>query len=95
MKGRTSKASLAARILAGTLGAYAVTAMLTVVTTRILIRVGADRVEAVTGATLVSFALFACLSMLAFHARRTARSWACFLAIGLICCVAILALPPG
>lgn len=78
--------SVAARVLAGTLGAYALTALVTVALSRLLVGAGVSAVEAVTGATLASFALFAIAAMAVFHARSAARAWAW---------LAILAVPCG
>jgi hypothetical protein len=64
-----------ARALAGTLGAYALTVQVTVVLSFVLARAGMARVEAVTAATLASFAIFAAISMSAFHARSPLRAW--------------------
>ncbi|WP_059150988.1 hypothetical protein [Novosphingobium barchaimii] len=66
---------MAARILAGTLGAYGLTVQLTVVLSFLVARAGMARVEAVTAATLASFAIFAGISMAAFHTRSAARAW--------------------
>jgi len=65
----------AARVVAGTLGAYGVTALSTVALSKLLIRLGIAPVEAVTGATLASFALFSVAAMAVFHAHSVARAW--------------------
>lgn len=83
---------ICSRILAGTLGAYGLTALATVAVSRVLIRLGADPVEAVTGVTLASFALFAGVSIAVFHAPSTARAWFWLLALALPCGLAVLAL---
>lgn len=75
--------SAASRIVAGTLGAYAVAALLTVALSLLLAKMGVSRVEAVTGATLASFALFAVAAMAVFHARDAVRAWVGLLAAGL------------
>lgn len=67
--------SVAFRIFAGTLGAYALTSLATVALSLLLARMAMDRVEAVTAATLASFAIFAVIAMAAFHARNAARAW--------------------
>jgi hypothetical protein len=64
-----------ARILAVTLGAYALTSLATVALSLLLARLGMARIEAVTAATLASFAIFAMAAMAAFHARSPARAW--------------------
>lgn len=71
----------AVRILAVTLGAYGLTALVTMALSLALAGLGMARVEAVTAATLASFAIFACLSMMAFHARSVARIWAIFVMV--------------
>ncbi|MFT3964630.1 MAG: hypothetical protein QM690_01955 [Sphingobium sp.] len=67
--------SVAFRIVAGTFGAYALTSLATVAVSLLLARIGMGRVEAVTAATLASFAIFAGVAMAAFHARSAARAW--------------------
>ncbi|WP_343525420.1 hypothetical protein [Sphingomonas sp.] len=73
-----------ARILAVTLGTYAVTALWTAAVSRLLVRTGVPPVEAVLAATLPSFALFAVITMSAFHARSVARAWMHLLAAAAI-----------
>ncbi|HUD28895.1 MAG TPA: hypothetical protein VMQ93_08490 [Novosphingobium sp.] len=72
---RRHRLSVAARTLAGTLGAYGATVQVTVAASLVLARLGMARVEAVTAATLASFAVFAAISMAVFHARSVARAW--------------------
>lgn len=72
---RRHRLSVAARTLAGTLGAYGLTVQTTIVLSYILVRAGMARVEAVTAATLASFAIFACIAMATFHARSARRAW--------------------
>jgi len=62
------------RTLAGTLGAYGLTAQITVAASLLLSRFGMTRVEAVTAATLASFAVFAVISMAVFHAHSVLRA---------------------
>lgn len=66
---------VALRVVAGTLGAYALTSLATVALSLLLARIGMDRVEAVTAATLASFAIFAGVAIAAFHARSAVRAW--------------------
>jgi hypothetical protein len=87
--------SVFARSLAGTLGAYGVTALFTAALSLVLARIGVDRVEAVTTATLLSFAVFALIAMAAFHARSAARAWMWLIAIAVPTGLAVLALLPG
>ncbi|MEE4450837.1 hypothetical protein [Novosphingobium resinovorum] len=63
------------RTLAGTLGAYGLTAQATVVLSFLLALAGMARAEAVVAATLASFAIFAGISMATFHARSAGRAW--------------------
>jgi len=86
--------SVAARSLAGTLGAYGVTSLVTAALSLLLARIGMDRVEAVTTATLLSFAVFALIAVAAFHARSAARAWMWLIAIAGPPGLAVLALLP-
>jgi hypothetical protein len=72
---RRHRSSVAARALAGTLGAYGLTVQITVFLSLALASAGMARVEAVTAATLASFAVFAVTSMTVFHAHGVARAW--------------------
>lgn len=72
---RRHRLAVAARTLAGTLGAYGLTVQITVVASLLLARIGMPRVEAVTAATLASFAVFAAISMATFHAHSPVRAW--------------------
>jgi len=65
--------SVAFRIVAGAFGAYTLTSLVTVALSLLLARIGMGPVEAVTAATLASFAIFAGVAMAAFHARSAAR----------------------
>ena len=67
--------SVAFRIVAGAFGAYTLTSLVTVALSLLLARIGMGPVEAVTAATLASFAIFAGVAMAAFHARSAARAW--------------------
>lgn len=82
--------SLASRVLAGTLGAYALTALLTSALAVLLIRLGVDPVEAATGATIASFAAFAVAAMSVFHARSVLRAWVWLAAICAPCALVVL-----
>jgi hypothetical protein len=74
---------VAARVLAGTLGAYGLTVQITVFLSLVLARIGMPRVEAVTAATLASFAFFAAISMAVFHVHGVARTWLWLIATAL------------
>lgn len=67
--------SAASRTLATTVGAYATTALMVMALARVLIACGVDAVEAVGGATIASFAIFAAIAMAAFHARTALKAW--------------------
>lgn len=67
--------SVMARIVAGTLGAYGLTALATIALARLLLQIGVDKVEAVVAPTLASFALFSAIALAVFHARSAARAW--------------------
>lgn len=64
------------RILAGTLGAYGFASLATVTLSLALARIGMDPAEAVTAATLASFAIFTAMAVTSFHARSARRAWA-------------------
>ena len=68
--------STPSRVLAGTLGAYGVTSLVTAALSVVLARLGMGKVEAVTAATLASFLIFAVIAMAVFHARSALRGWA-------------------
>lgn len=87
--------SVLSRILAVTLGAYALTSLVTVALSLLLARIGMDRVEAVTAATLASFAIFALIAMMSFHARSAARAWAWLLSVSVPTGLIVLLLMPG
>lgn len=67
--------SLAARVLAVTLGAYGAASLLAAALSLLLVWVGLSRPEAVMAATLASFAVYALLAIAVFHARSTVRAW--------------------
>ncbi|WP_157222474.1 hypothetical protein [Novosphingobium sp. AP12] len=84
--------SLASRVLAGTLGAYALTALLTAALSVLLIQFGVDPVEAATGATISSFAVFTVAAMAVFHARSVMKAWVWLALIGAACGMVVLLL---
>lgn len=74
--------SVASRVLAATLGGYAVTALATAVLALLLPRIaGMARVDAVLAATLSNFAIYAGVAMAAFSLRSAARVWVVLVAI--------------
>ncbi|AUW57579.1 hypothetical protein C1T17_05170 [Sphingobium sp. SCG-1] len=90
-RGRWSAAS---RTLAGTLGAYAFTSLATVTLSLLLARLGMNRVEAVTAATLASFIIFAVVAMAAFHTRNPDRAWGWLLGLSLPLAIAAFFMMP-
>lgn len=74
--GARQRWSVASRTIAATLGAYAFAATATVALSLVLATLGMARAEAVTAATLASYAIFAVAAMTVFHARNSARAWA-------------------
>jgi uncharacterized membrane protein len=87
--------SVAARTIAGTLGAYGLTSLITVALSLLLARIGLDRVEAVTAATLVSFAIFAVIAMAVFYARSAAQAWAWLVMFAVPNGLTVLFMMPG
>lgn len=84
-----NRISLLSRVMAGTFGTYAVTVLVTIALSRLLIAAGADPLEATLGATLASFAIFAGVSIAIFHAARPWLAWL-WLALGSIALAAII-----
>ncbi|MGC4252804.1 MAG: hypothetical protein QM605_15385 [Sphingobium sp.] len=63
------------RVLAGTIGAYGLASLATVVLSLVMATLGMDRVEAVYAATIASFAIFAVIAIAVFHTRSARRAW--------------------
>jgi cytosine/uracil/thiamine/allantoin permease len=82
------------RTLAGTLGAYGLTALITMALSQLLSRTGMVPVEAVTAATLASFAIFAIASMAIFHARSVPRAWGWLILLAVPVGVTVLLMMP-
>lgn len=80
-KGRGAWREILARTLAAIPLNYAVTAALTMLVARLL---PGGAVQASTGATLLSFAIFAGLAMAAFGVRSLARLWLGMIGVGLL-----------
>lgn len=87
--------SVAVRTIAGTLGAYGLASRVTVALSLLLTWIGMDRVEAVTAATLVSFAIFAAIAMAAFHAGSAAQAWAWLVMFAVPIDLTVLFMMPG
>ena len=77
---------LIARILAAAPGGYALTALITLVLSLLMHRIGIGKAEAVLTSTMTSFLLYTGIIMAIFHTRTARRAW-----IGLI----IAAVPCG
>lgn len=67
--------AVASRTIAGTLGAYGLTSLITIALSLLLARAGMAKTEAVIAATLASFAVFAVIAMAVFHAVSVTRAW--------------------
>lgn len=70
-----TRLSVFSRVVAGTVGAYAVALLFTIALSRLLIVAGSDPVEATLGPTIASFAVFSGISIAVFHAPRLSRAW--------------------
>lgn len=73
------RANVAARVVAGTIGAYAVAALFAMALARIL---PMDRAQAVVPATLLAFLIVPVVTIWAFLARGPWRAWAGVIALG-------------
>ena len=73
------RANVAARVVAGTIGAYAVAALFAMALARIL---PMDRAQAVVPATLLAFLVGPAVTIWAFLARGPWRAWAGVVALG-------------
>lgn len=73
------RANVAARVVAGTIGAYAVAALFAMALARIL---PMDRAQAVVPATLLAFLIVPVVTIWAFLARGPWRAWAGVLLLG-------------
>lgn len=81
-KAATPRWSMALRTILVTLGSYGLTALIVAFLSLALTRLGMDRVEAITAATLFSFAIFSIIAMAVFHAQSVGRAalWLCTIA---------------
>lgn len=86
---------IAAHVAAGTLGAYGFASLFTVALSQLLVGFGMVAFEAVTTATLASFAVFAVAAMVTFHAGGALRAWGWLLAASAPLASGIFWLPPG
>lgn len=68
--------SIVSRVLAASLGGYAVVSLYTLVTPLALAASGVDQAQTLLAATTASFLVYAAIVMAVFHARSAARAWA-------------------
>jgi hypothetical protein len=68
--------SIASRVLAASIGGYALTSLLTLALPLALASLGIDPAQALLAATTASFLVYAGIIMAVFHARSAARAWA-------------------
>lgn len=68
--------SIAARVLAATLGGYAVTSLLTLTVPLVLGIFGVNQAQALLAVTTASFPVYAAVVMAVFHARSAMHAWA-------------------
>lgn len=87
--------SAASRVLAGTLGAYTLAALVTVALSLVLASLGIARAEAATAATLASYAVFAGIAMAVFHAQSASKAWRGLVLTGLPLALGIWLLMPS
>lgn len=83
------------RILAATVGGYAVTSLLTLALPLILAALGIDQAQALLGATTGSFLLWTAIIMAVFHARSALRAWTVLAVAAAPLIVIVFTLLPG
>lgn len=78
--------AVASRVLAASVGGYAVAALVSSVFTLVWVQLGGGaRADAVLWASLCSFALYAGVAIAVFAARSATRAWAGLCAVALPC----------
>jgi len=88
--------SVAARVVAATIGAYGLAALATVAVSYGLQGLFAvARTEAVVAGMLLSFLVFAVAAMAVFRARTAGRAWIGLAVAALPCAIVVLALGDG
>lgn len=87
--------AVTARVLAGTLGAFAHATLTTTALSLVLAALGATRADAVTIALMASSILFALTSLSVFHARDPFRAWLWLAGTALPLALLTWALLPG
>ncbi|WP_434405229.1 DUF3649 domain-containing protein [Sphingobium sp. DN12] len=75
MTTRSHRIAIASRILAASLGGYAVTSLVIVALGALLPIFGVARSSVILGATIASFPIWAGIVMAVFHARTARRAW--------------------
>jgi len=90
-----SRWSQASRVIAGTLGAFALASLATTVLSLVLAALGASRADAVTIALMASSIIFALISLAVFHAHSAARVWVWLTGTALPLSIVTWALLPG
>lgn len=96
MSGTRYRLGIASRVLAASVGGYAVAALGAAAVTLALVRLGgAARADAVLWASLASFALYTGAAIGVFAARSAGRAWAGLAVAGLVAAVCLLALGGG
>jgi VIT1/CCC1 family predicted Fe2+/Mn2+ transporter len=83
------------RLIARTLGTYGLASLATAAPSVLPIRIGMNRVKALTAATLASFAIFAVVAMAAFHTRSAVRGCCWLFAFALPCDLVVPSMPVG
>lgn len=87
--------SVTARVLAGTLGAFACATLATTTLSLVLAALGATRADAVTIALMASSIIFALISLSVFHARDPFRAWTWLAGTAVPLAILTWALLPG
>ncbi|MFT4053346.1 MAG: DUF3325 domain-containing protein [Novosphingobium sp.] len=82
MTTRSHRIAIASRILAASLGGYAVTSLVIVALGALLPIFGVARSSVILGATITSFPIWAGIVMAVFHARTARRAWAGLAIVG-------------
>jgi hypothetical protein len=87
--------SLASRVLAASVGGYALTSLLTLALPLALASFGINQAQTLLATTTWSFLAYAGIIMAVFHARSAARAWAWLTASALPLGLAVWLLLPG
>lgn len=87
--------SIAARVLAASVGGYALTSLLNLALPLALASFGVNQAQALLATTTASFLIYAAIIMAVFHARSAARAWAWLAASALPLGLVVWLLLPG